>query len=176
MRRPRHIGVFGALALAAVLALASRAEPDGIALRPRYQTGDRYSLALSVDTNTRVYARDSFRERVELRYSAQVEVLETDAAGVPLRERHEQVELTSVRPDGTRALFTKDTTFELDRHSDGSVAIEFRGERVEPRIEKIVGDLLAHQAEYALAALLDPGRPASAASTGSSHPSARSIS
>jgi len=79
---------------------------------------------------------------------------------VPLRERHEQVQLTSARPDGTRELFKKDTSFELDRRADGSVAIEFREQRVEPRIEKIVGDLLSHQAEYALAALLDPGRPA----------------
>src|SRR5262245_19576062 len=134
MGRLCEIGAFGVAAFAAAFALASHAEPDGVVLRPHYQTGDRYALALSVATKTRVYARDSFREHVELRYSAQVEVLETDSAGVPLRERHEQVELTAVRPDGARALFTKDTTFDLDRHADGSVAISFRGERVEPRI------------------------------------------
>lgn len=162
VRPLRHIASLCAAALVAAAALASRAEPDRIVLRPRYQVGDRYALALSVDTKTRVNARESFREQVELRYAAQVEVLATDSAGIPLRERHEQAQLTSVRSDGTRELFAKDTQFELERRADGSVAIEFREQRVEPRVEKIVGDLLAHQAEYALAALLDPGRPAAA--------------
>jgi hypothetical protein len=162
MTRSRSICALGAAVFVAALAIAGRAEPDGVVLRPRFQAGDRYALMLSVDTKTRVNARESFREQVELRYAAQVEVLATDAAGIPVRERHAQAQLTSVRSDGTRELFAKDTQFELERRADGSVAIEFREKRVEPRVEKIVGDLLAHQAEYALAALLDPGRPAAA--------------
>ena len=146
-----------------MIASASYAGADDVALRPRFQVGDRYALSLSLDTETRVDARggarDSFREDVELRYAAQVEVLETDAAGLPLRERHEGVELDSVRAKETTALFVKGAVFELTRRPDSSVEIHFRGARVEPRIEKIVGDLLAHQTEYAIAALLDPGRP-----------------
>ena len=159
MKRNRGVWALGALAF--VAGLASSAGAD-VALRPRYQVGDRYALVLEVGTKTRVQARETFREHVELRYSAQVEVLETDAAGIPVRELHDQAQLTSVRSDRTRELFKKDASFELDRSPNGTVAIQFRENRVEPRIEKIVGDLLAHQAEYALAALLDPGRPAAA--------------
>src|SRR5262249_27402893 len=150
------------MALAAASAGSSQAAADQVALRPRFQAGDRYAVTLSLDTKTRVDARETFRESVQLRYAARVEVLETDSAGLPRRERHEEVELTSVRPDGTRELFAKGTAIELERHGDGSVAIEFQGERVEARIEKVVADLLAHQTEYALAALLDPGRPVAA--------------
>jgi hypothetical protein len=135
---------------------------EEISLRPPYRVGDRYALSLSLETATRVDARggarDSFRENVELHYTAQVEVIETDSAGLPLRERHEGVELTSERAGETSSLFTKGAAFELARRGDGSVEIRFKGERVAPTIEKIVGDLLAHQSEYALAALLDPGR------------------
>lgn len=146
-----------------MIASSSYAGADDVVLRPRYQVGDRYALSLSLDTKTRVdvrgAARDSFREDVELSYAAQVEVLETDAAGLPLRERHEGVELDSARAMETSELFVKGAVFELTRRADSSVEIHFRGARVEPRIEKIVGDLLAHQTEYAIAALLDPGRP-----------------
>jgi hypothetical protein len=62
-----------------------------------------------------------------------------------------------VRPDGTKSLFTPGATFELARRSDGTVQITFHGERVSAKIEQVVGDLLAHQSEYAVAALLDPG-------------------
>ena len=107
------------IVLASVIAPAN-APAEEIALRPRYQVGDRYALTLSLDTSTRVHAargggrnpsRDSFKEDVELHYTAEVEVLETDAAGLPLRERHEVGELTSKRPEGTRALFVKGAAF-----------------------------------------------------------------
>jgi len=166
-RLRQGLGVIGLLGLTVALAPA-HASADGISLRPRYQVGDRYALSLSLDTATRVDARrggtrnpsgDSFREDVELHYKAQVEVLETDAAGHPVRERHEKAELTSERPEGTRALFVEGAVFDLLRRGDGTVEIQFQGARVAPEIEKIVGDLLAHQTEYGLAALLDPGRP-----------------
>ncbi len=153
-----------AIALAAAItAIAGAAAADEVALRPRYQVGDRYALALATETKTRVEAvgaaTNSFHESVELRYSAEVEILATDAAGAPLRERHENVDLRYTRPEGTKQLFAKGASFELTRRAEGGVEILFRGERVEPRIEQIVGDLLAHQSEYAVAALLDPGRP-----------------
>lgn len=152
-----------AIALAALASPAIRAADDGVVLRPRYQAGDRYALTLVTRTNTKVDARggarNAFREDVELRYAAQVEVLETDAAGAPLRERHENVDFTSVRPDDTKSLFAPGATFELARRTDGSVEIQFKGERVAAKIEQIVGDLLAHQSEYSIAALLDPGHP-----------------
>ena len=163
VNRRRRSHLCAAIALAALAAPAIRAADDGVVLRPRYQTGDRYALALVTQTHTRVDARggprNAFREEVELRYSAQVEVLETDAAGAPLRERHEKVELTAVRSDETKSLFAPGATFELARRGDGSVEIQFQGERIAAKIERIVGDLLAHQSEYALAELLDPGHP-----------------
>jgi hypothetical protein len=162
-RQRRRSHLCAAIALAALGSPAIRAADDGVVLRPRYQAGDRYALTLATRTNTSVDARggarNAFREDVELRYAAQVEVLETDATGAPLRERHENVDFTSVRPDGTKSLFAPGATFELARHSDGSVRIQFKGERVAAKIEQIVGDLLAHQSEYAIAALLDPGHP-----------------
>jgi len=160
-RRPSHLAT--AIAIAAFAIPALRATADDVALRPRYQAGDRYALALITKTNTRVDSRGgsrkTFSEDVELRYSAEVEVLETDAAGTPLRERHAKVDFTSVRPGGTKSLFTPGATFDLARRSDGGVEIQANGERVAPRIEQIVGDLLAHQAEYGIAALVDPGHP-----------------
>jgi hypothetical protein len=162
-RQRRRSHLCAAIALAALAAPAIRAADDGVVLRPRYQAGDRYALTLVTKTNTSVDARGSaskaFREDVELRYSAQVEVLETDAAGAPLRERHEDVEFTAVRPDGAKSLFAPGATFELARRSDNSVEIQFKGERVGARIEQLVGELLAHQSEYAVAGLLDPGHP-----------------
>jgi len=163
VKRQRQSRLRAFLALAALVAPAASAAPEEVVLRPRYQVGDRYALALSTETKTRVdargTARNKFREQVELRYAAQVEVLATDDAGSPVRERHEDVDLTYLRPEGTQSLFAKGASFELTRRTDGTVEIRFRGERVEAKIEKIVGDLLAHQSEYAIAALLDPGRP-----------------
>jgi hypothetical protein len=162
-RQRRRSHLCTAIALVALASPAIRAADDGVVLRPRYQAGDRYALTLVTRTNTKVDARggarNAFREDVELRYAAQVEVLETDAAGAPLRERHENVDFTSVRPDDTKSLFAPGATFELARRTDGSVQIQFKGERVAAKIEQIVGDLLAHQSEYSIAALLDPGHP-----------------
>jgi hypothetical protein len=162
-RHRRRSYLCAAIAFAALASPAIRAADEGIVLRPRYQAGDRYALTLVTKTNTSVDARggarNAFREDVELRYAAQVEVIETDAAGAPLRERHENVDFTSVRPDGTKSLFAPGATFELVRRSDGTVQIQHQGERVAAKIEQIVGDLLAHQSEYAIAALLDPGHP-----------------
>jgi hypothetical protein len=164
VKRRHHRTELGIIALAAVIASAAHSAEEDVALRPRYQVGDRYALSLAVDTETRVdargNARNSFREHVELRYAAQIEVLETDGTGLPMRERHESAELTSVRPEGVSELFVRGTVFELVRHADGDVEIQFHGARADPKIEKIVGDVLAYQVEYGMAALLDPGRPA----------------
>ena len=87
------------LALGSLTALADPAEQ--ISLRPRYHAGDAYVLSLSALKNAELVARGekqkSFREDVHLRYEANVLVLETDAAGIPVRERHQDVVLSFVR-------------------------------------------------------------------------------
>jgi hypothetical protein len=162
MLNARSLGA-AAVAAAALIAPAAIATAEEVVLRPGYQVGDRYGLDLTTETKTRVDARgarsDSFREDVELHYSAQVEVLATDPSGAPVRERHADVVLRYVRPGDEKSLFKEGAAFELSRHSDGSVEIRVDGARMNAKVEKIVGDLLAHQTEYALSALLDPGRP-----------------
>src|SRR5678815_919513 len=132
MRRS-HPGILAGmvLALAALSGPAHAADDASIALRPRYQVGDRYALALTTKTKTRVEARggarNAFREDVALKYKAQVEVLATDAAGAPERERHENVDLRYERPDGSKALFAPGATFEVARKADGRVEITVNG-------------------------------------------------
>jgi hypothetical protein len=122
--------------------------------------GDRYALTLSTETDTASRAgSERFHEDVALRYAATVEVLEVDATGMPVRERHEGVELRFERPDGTGSLFKEGATFEVVRKGDAGVALYLFGGRVESKIEKVVGDLLLHQTEYGVARLIDPGRP-----------------
>jgi hypothetical protein len=145
------------------LLLSLGAAAEDIRLRSGYSPGDQYVLSLTTVTHTDVSARGaeqgSFKEDVELRYDATVEVVETDTDGAPVRERHEGVDLTYVRPDGSGSLFKKGAAFEVLRKDGGAIQIYFRGARVEAKIEKIVGDLLTHQFEYAVGALVDPGRP-----------------
>src|SRR5262249_8593435 len=147
---------FLGLILAALCAPLHGARADEpLSLRPRYQVGDRYALALSTKTQTRVEAGagrggTNLRRDGAPRYSAQVEVLATDAAGQPIRERHENADLRYERTEGSRSLFEKGATFELTRRGDGRVEVRAGGERVSEKIEQIVGDLLARQAEYAV--------------------------
>ena len=133
-RHRARILSLAAISAAALTSWAAVAAAGEIVLRPRYQVGDRYALALSAETETEVEARgaarNAFKEDVELRYAAQVEVLEIDGAGAPRRERHEGVDMIAVRPEGKRSLFSKGATYELTRLADGGVEIQFEGNTV----------------------------------------------
>jgi len=146
------------LALGSLTALADPTEQ--ISLRPRYHAGDAYVLSLSALKNAELVARGEkqkpFREDVHLRYEANVVVLETDAAGIPVRERHQDVVLSFVRPDDSGSLFDQ-ANFEVRRLQDG-VQVFVKGERAEKQIERVVSELLEGQFEYGIGALLDPGR------------------
>ena len=106
------------LALGSLPALADPAEQ--ISLRPRYHAGGAYVLSLSALKNAELVARGergkAFREDVHLRYEANVLVLETDEAGIPVRERHQDVVLSYVRPDSSGSLFDQ-ASFEVRRLS-----------------------------------------------------------
>src|SRR5215470_11843930 len=88
------------LAALGALPIALAASGEEISLRPRFQPGDAYVLSLSAVKNAELLAPAGrpkpFREDVHLRYEANVVVLETDAAGLPVRERHRDVTLTFV--------------------------------------------------------------------------------
>jgi hypothetical protein len=163
--KSQHRSRLSALAVSAVLAAgAARAESGpAIELAFGHRVGDRFAISLSTDTHTAIDTRiargNRIREDVTLRYRATVEVLAVDSHGMPVRERHEGVALEYTRPDGNGSLFKDDATFEVVHQDDGSVAMFLFGARVEPRIEAIVGDLLAHRIESSVGRLLDPGRP-----------------
>jgi hypothetical protein len=146
--------------LCALTALGASAEE--IKLRPRYHPGDAYVLSLSALKNSELLPRaagkrQSFREDVHLRYEANVVVLETDEEGIPVRERHQDVVLSYVRPDSSGSLFDH-TAYEV-RRQNGSLQVFVNGERADRQVERIVAELLQDQFEYGIGALLDPGRP-----------------
>jgi hypothetical protein len=149
------------LALGSLPALLS-ASAEEISLRPRYHAGDAYILSLSALKNSELVARSEkgkpFREDVHLRYEANVLVLETDAEGYPVRERHEDVVLSYVRPDSSGSLFEQ-ASFEVRRQPEGGVQVYVKGERADRKVERVVSELLEGQFEYGIGALLDPGRP-----------------
>lgn len=148
------------LALFGLLALGASAE--GIRIRPRYAVGDEYVVSLATTTRTDILARGevakSIEDEVELRYSARVEVVEVAADGSPVRERHEAVKLSFVKDGESRSLLKQDAELEVVRAADGAVQIFHDGKPVEPKLEKVVGHMLARQLEHGVAALVDPGR------------------
>lgn len=157
----RSAAAFAALLLFSV---AARASAEEIALKPRYQPGDSYLLSLQTTTQTAVRSKGARRapldENVQLEYGARVVVLEVDASGQPIRERHEEVRFAFVRPGESGSLFKEHAAFEVRRSGDGEVQIFANEKRVERRVEKIVVDLLGTQFEYSLGpALFDPGHP-----------------
>jgi hypothetical protein len=156
---PRSI----ALAVSLLL-LASAASAGSPTLVARQRVGDAHALSLTATTDTDALSGGPRgkrgREDVALAYEATVTVLAVDAEGRPLRERHEQVRLSYERPDGTGSLFPPGATFEVERTKRGALRI-FAGERrLDRKVEKVVGALLANRIEHSLLpALLDPGRP-----------------
>jgi hypothetical protein len=155
---------FAALVAVLVLAVAGVASAEEIALKPRYQPGDSYVLSLQTTTQTAVRSKSArrkpFDEDVQLEYGARVVVLEIDAHGRPVRERHEEVRLAFARPGEAGSLFAEHAAFEVRRGGDGEIRLFANEKRVERAVEKIVADLLASQFEYSLGPVLfDPGHP-----------------
>ena len=153
-----------ALVAVLVLSVAGVASAEEIALKPRYEPGDSYVLSLQTTTQTAVRSKSTrrkpFDEDVQLEYGARVVVLEVDAHGRPVRERHEEVRLAFTRPGEAGSLFAEHAAFEVRRDSDGEIRLFVNEKRVERAIEKIVADLLASQFEYSLGPVLfDPGHP-----------------
>ncbi len=145
------------------LLLASGASAEVIVLKPHYQPGDSYLLSLHTTAQTAVRSRGAgrkpFDEDVQLDYDARVVVLDVDANGKPVRERHEEVRLAFVRPGESGSLFQEHAAFEVRRAGDGEMRIFANEKRIERAVEKIVVDLLASQFEYSLGpALFDPRR------------------
>lgn len=163
---PRTLACLTVILLAATPALA--AEP--LSLVTRFQPGDARALSLSTTTDTEALsgATEGRRasEAVQLTYQATVTVLEVDAEGHPLRERHEHVQLAYERPEGSGSLFQPGTAFEVRRTKRGGWQL-FAGERrLDRKLEKIVTALLESQLERTLLpALLDPGRPVAGGET-----------
>lgn len=131
-------------------------------LAPRRAAGDVY--ALSIDTTRESLLEAKSRngkgaDSVALHYEANVVVLEADAAGRPLRERHVDVVLRATRGDETTSLFREPVAFDVARDRDGEIAIHASDGRIERKLEKRITALLASQFESSLApALLAPGR------------------
>lgn len=149
---------------AALLLLAGGAAGAGsLELAPRFAPGDAYALSLRAETDTRAVSRggdrDAVEETVTLVYRASVLVLEVDAQGQPVRERHAAVALTAERPEGTASLFGDDTVYEV-RREEGAVRLFAGGARVDRKVEAIVADVLATQFEHTTGpALLAPDGP-----------------
>jgi hypothetical protein len=141
-----------ALASAAAFLLASATAAEEIVLRPRYEAGDSYRLSLVVTTDTEANsageAGESFEENVRLHYQASVGVLEVDGGGRPLRERHQQVSLVFERPGEKGSLFAENVDYEVERKE--GLAILVGGQRVDPKLERTVADVLEKQFEYTL--------------------------
>lgn len=155
---PRGIALGSLLVLLAALG----ASAEEIILQPRRSPGDSYELSLSAATSSELLSRGdrdrSRQEDVELRYRATVVVLETDARGIPIRERHQGVSLTFQRAGESGSLFGEGTSFEVRRVQPGDVQIFIQGRRAERKIEKVVARVLASQLEYGIGALVEPGR------------------
>jgi hypothetical protein len=148
--------------LSLLFALSVPAQAEEVRLQRRHHVGDSYALSLRTTTQSalRAQSRKLQAEDVQLTYTATVEVLETDAAGRPVRERHGAAQLRFERPGESGALLRDGAVFDVRRTEAGDVQIFAKDGRVERKIEKLVGDVLATQFEYTLApALLEPGRP-----------------
>ena len=149
-----------ATALAGGIALSASAED--VVLRPHYSPGDSYALALTAQNDAELFWRghapNGFEEDAELRYTATVVVLEADASGLPTRERHQGAQLAIVREGASRSPYLSGN-FEVRRSADGDAQVYIAGERADRNVEQVVMRVLGNQLEYAIGALVDPGRP-----------------
>jgi len=134
-----------------------------LVLEPTYRPGDAYALSLETHSRTHAASRSGtvrdFEDDVTLAYEATVRVLEVDARGRPVRERHEDVRLDFERPDGSGSLFRNGTSYEV-RHADGALQVFAGGRRADREVETVVVGLLGQRFEDTLGPrLLAPGRP-----------------
>lgn len=147
-------------ALIGCSALAASAED--VVLQPHYSPGDSYALSLTAHNDAdliwRGHEPSGYDEDSELRYTATVVVLETDASGLPTRERHQGAELTVVRQGVSGSPYLSGN-FEVRRASDGDLRVFIGGERADRNVERVVTRVLGNQLEIAIGALVDPGRP-----------------
>jgi hypothetical protein len=132
-------------------------------LSHRFQPGQTYELSIRSETRTdgssRGPGRPTFNEEVIVDYAATVIVLETDAAGRPLREQHQDVSVSFTRPGEAGSLFTAPPTLDVER-MEGEVRVFSGGRRVPEQIERVLGAQLAHGPDRSdLADWLAPGRP-----------------
>ncbi len=152
-----------ALSLCVLLAPSFASAAD-LRLTPRHQVGDRFTLSIDANTHTRALSQSpatrAVGEQVRLRYDASVVILEVDAAGTSLRERHEGARFRFERPDGSGSLFPDRVDYEVRRRDDGRARIFIGDERLDRRRESLLTALLTSQFEATLGpALLQPGGP-----------------
>jgi len=150
------------LVLASLLLHAPVAFAGALVLSPRHEPGDRYALVIETASETEAVTKragvEPFRERVEQVYRAEVEVLEVDAEGRAIRERHERVRLTGARGGETGSLFGEDVGYEVERDEHGRIRIHAEAAAESARIERVVVPLLENRLAHSLgAALLEPG-------------------
>lgn len=144
------------------VATPQRAAAELLDLAPRRVAGDVYALSIDTTSESSLEAKrrsGKGAESVALHYEANVVVLEADAAGRPLRERHVDVVLRATRGDETSSLFREPVAFDVVRDADGAIEIHASDGRIERKLEKRIAALLESQFESSLApALLAPGR------------------
>jgi hypothetical protein len=145
------------------LAVAYPASAEEIALVPKYQPGDSYVLTLGANSETEASSGGSvnkrFHEKTQVDYRATVVILEVDAEGRPIRERHQDVSLVVGSTRGSGPVFEGNTNFEVHR-DDGRVSAFFDGKRADSKTETALLAVLETQFEHTLEpSLIDPGRP-----------------
>jgi hypothetical protein len=133
-------------------------------LSHHFQPGQSYQLSIrnetQTDSSSRGADRPTFRESVAVDYEATVVVLAVDADGCPVREQHRDVSMTFTRPDETGSLFSKPSTFQVERVDGNDVRITTGGDRVSRDIERVLREPLRRNHDRcARAAWLEPGRP-----------------
>jgi hypothetical protein len=157
------------LGVSLALAVAVPASAEEIALVPKHRPGDSYLLTLGASTITDASSGGSvnkrYHERMEVDYEATVVILEVDAEGHPIRERHDDVKLAVQSTQGSGPVFEGDSSFEVHR-DDGEITVLFQGHRADPKTEKAIVRVLETQFEHTLEpSLLDPGRPVAVGET-----------
>lgn len=162
MKQPSRARRFLLGSALGVSLLAGAADAVDMTLQHRMKPDDVYELSLRVSTDTEAFSKgaagENFEETVKLHYQAAVTVLEVDAEGRPVRERHDDASLTYERPDGAGSLFKEGVTLDVERLA--GVEISLAGRRLERKMEKVIADVLEKQFEFTLEpALVEPGRP-----------------
>lgn len=148
----------------ASLVIPATALAETLSLTPRFEVGDAYALTLDSVEETEAHGRGpgdrKVSEHVKLRYTAKVTVLETDASGLPVRERHDGVQMTFERPTQSGSLFQDGVSFDVVRTPEGEIQIHVGDRRATRRSERVLTQMLERQFEHSReATLIDPGRP-----------------